>query len=104
MIAKVNLNVVLKTRENVVVQVWDVDIIKDDLIESQEVSKSGPIEFIFSTTLSGENNPELQLRVFSSNGEELHRTEANKDIAELNIDEVTGFQEVSTIDFGTIEI
>ena len=104
MIAKVNLNVVLKTRENVVVQLWDVDIIKDDLIESQEVSKSGPIEFIFSTTLSGENNPELQLRVFSSNGEELHRTEASKDIAELNIDKVTGFQEVSTIDFGTIEI
>ena len=104
MIAKVNLNVVLKTRENVVVQLWDVDIIKDDLIESQGVSKSGQIEFIFSTTLSGENNPELQLRLFSMNDEELHRTEAIKDIAELNIDKVTGFQEVSTIDFGTIEI
>ena len=104
MIAKVNLNVVLKTRENVVVQLWDVDIIKDDLIESQEVSMSGPIEFIFSTTLSGENNPELQLRLFSTNGEELHRTESIKYIAELNIDKVTGFQEVSTIDFGTIEI
>lgn len=104
MIAKVNVNLVLTTQERVIAQLWDVDLIKDDLIESKDVSKSGAVEFIFSTTISGESNPELQLRILSMSEDELFRSKISSDIADLNIDKVTGFQEVSTIDFGTIEI
>jgi hypothetical protein len=104
MIAKVNVNLVLKTNMSVVVQLWDVDVLIDDLIESQEVSKSGYVEFIFSTNRSGESNPELQIRIQSLDGYELYRTDVNNSIADLSIDEVTGFQEVSAIDFGLIEI
>jgi hypothetical protein len=81
-----------------------VDVLKDDLLESKNVSKSGHVEFIFSTSKSGEINPELQVRIETLEGIEIYRTPINSSISEFNINEVTGFKEVSAIDFGTIEI
>jgi hypothetical protein len=104
MIAKVNVNIVLKTIDKAVVQLWDVDALVDDLLESKDVSASGHVEFIFSTSQSGEANPELQLRILSLERIELFRTTTNNMLSDLKIHEVTGFAEVTTIDFGTIEI
>ena len=102
--AKVNLNIVLKLKEKVEVKLWDVDVLKDDLIDSKVVSNSGHLEFIFNTSETGEFKPELQIRIYDLNGHELHRTSINDSISDLNINKVTGFIEVSTIDFGTIEV
>ena len=49
MIAKVNVEIELATLKKVFVELWDRDLIQDDLIESQLIENSGPVEFIFST-------------------------------------------------------
>ena len=114
MLAKVNAKIFHKANQTqkVNVELWDVDVLSDDRIDALEIeldpakSKVGiPIEFVFSTSKTGEFNPELQLRVVDSNtGTELYRTETDKSISLLNIDDATGLREVSTVEFGDINL
>ena len=105
MVAKVNATIKLSSKiNNVIVELWDVDVLVDDKLDSKTVSHSGPIEFLFSIANTGEFNPELQLRVFSDTQEELYRSNIDTSISMLNIDKATGFMEHTTIEFGTIEL
>ncbi len=105
MTAKVNATIeLLNSNENHTVKLFDVDIIKDDEISSIEINQSKDVEFIFSLDEAGEFNPELQLRVFDSKNNEVYRSEINNSISSTNIDKITGFIEVTTIDFGLITI
>jgi hypothetical protein len=105
MTAKVNATIeLLNSNENHTVKLFDVDIIKDDEIASIEINQSKDVEFIFSLDEAGEFNPELQLRVFDSKNNEVYRSEINNSISSTNIDKITGFIEVTTIDFGLITI
>lgn len=105
MTAKVNANIeLLNSNEYYIVKLFDVDIIKDDEIASIEINQNKEIEFIFSLDETGEFNPELQIRVFDSNNNEVYRSEINNSISSTNIDKITGFIEVTTIDFGLITI
>jgi hypothetical protein len=105
MTAKVNANIeLLNSNEYYTVKLFDVDIIKDDEIASIEINQNKEIEFIFSLDETGEFNPELQIRVFDSNNNEVYRSEINNSISSTNIDKITGFIEVTTIDFGLITI
>ena len=105
MTAKVNATIeLLNSNVNYIVKLFDVDIIKDDEIASVDISHSKEVEFLFSLDETGEFNPELQLRVFDSNNNEVYRSEINNSISSTNIDKITGFTEVTTIDFGLITI
>ena len=105
MTAKVNATIeLLNSNENYTLKLFDVDIIKDDEIASIEINQSKDVEFIFSLEEAGEFNPELQLRVFDSKNNEVYRSEINNSISSTNIDKITGFIEVTTIDFGLITI
>lgn len=105
MTAKVNATIeLLNSNVNYIVKLFDVDVIKDDEIATLEINKSKEIEFLFALDETGEFNPELQLRVFDSNNNEVHRSEINNSISSTNIDKITGFIEVTTIDFGLITI
>jgi hypothetical protein len=104
MTAKVNVTIQFKNSAKYIVELWDVDVLVDDKIDAKSISKPGPIEFIFSTSRTGEFNPELQLRIFSEEGNELFRSPIDKSISDLNINENTGFVEVTTVDFGIIEL
>jgi hypothetical protein len=105
MIAKANATIELKNAESkYLVKLFDVDVIKDDEIASIEINTSKEIEFIFSLDETGEFNPELQLRVYDAQNNEVFRSEINNSISSTNINKVTGFIEVTTIDFGLITI
>jgi hypothetical protein len=104
MTGKVNATIKMLKPLKVRVELWDVDVLVDDKIQTKEISDSGPVEFIFSTSDTGEFNPELQLRVSDIGGNELHRTPVNKTINAIETNKVTGFKETTTIDFGIIEI
>jgi hypothetical protein len=104
MIAKVNAKIEMTRSMICNVELWDVDVIVDDRIQSKEISVSSSVEFIFSLSETGESNPELQLRIFSADGKELFRTNADSTLNSFSIDKTTGFQEVTTIDFGIIKI
>jgi hypothetical protein len=105
MTAKVNATIEFKnTVSKYLVKLFDIDVIKDDEIASLEINKSEEIEFLFSLDETGEFNPELQLRIFDSNNKEVYRSEINNSISSTNIDKITGFMEVTTIDFGLITI
>ena len=105
MTAKVNATIEIKnTDSKYLVKLFDVDVIKDDEIASLEINKSEDIEFLFSLDDTGEFNPELQLRVFDTNHNEVYRSEINNSISSTNIDKITDFIEVTTIDFGLITI
>ena len=105
MTAKVNATIQLnKTDTKYVVKLFDIDVIKDDVIGSLEINQSNEIEFIFSLGETGEFNPELQLRIYDSNNNEIHRSDINNSISSTNINKITGFLEVTTIDFGLIII
>jgi hypothetical protein len=105
MIAKVNANVQFKSKyKKVVVELWDIDVLMDDKIASHELTRSGHIEFLFSLSVTGEVNPELQLRIKDEAGNEVLRTPIDQSISAMNIDKNTGFLEHTTIDFGVIKI
>ena len=86
------------------VELWDVDVLVDDKIETKSITESGAIEFLFSTTDTGEFNPELQLRIFDEDGKELYRSPINSSINSVEINNVTGFRENTTVDFGLIDV
>ena len=104
MTGKVNATIQFQGTKMFIVELWDVDVLVDDKLQSIEISKTGPIEFIFNTSETGEFNPELQLRIFSEDQTEIYRSAIDKSISDLNIDKATGYNETTTIDFGIIEI
>jgi hypothetical protein len=103
MTGKVNATINLKDEgKKYIVELYDVDVISDDLLKSAEIDKSGLIEFIFGLGETGEFNPELQLRIFTENRKEIFRTAIDNSLSSLNVDENTGRVEKTTIDFGVI--
>lgn len=104
MTGKVNATIKMHQPQKVWVELWDLDVLVDDKIQSKQIFNSGPIEFIFSTADTGEFNPELQLRIFDLEGNELYKTPINTLINSLKVSNVTGFREITNIDFGIIEI
>ena len=104
MIAKVNVEIELVQLKKVSVELWDQDLIKDDLIERKLIENSGLIEFIFSTQASGELNPELEIRVKDEVGNEIYKSRTNNSLEAFKIDGVTGFIEKTTITFEKITL
>ena len=102
MIAKVNVEVELATHRRVFVELWDRDVLQDDLIESQLVEISGLVEFIFSTQKSGELNPELEIRVKDESGFEVYRSKVDNSIDAFKVNSNTGFVENTTVTFEKI--
>jgi hypothetical protein len=104
MVAKVNFKISLKEQKKIRVELWDLDVIKDDKIAYKDCIQSGEYDFIFNTSDTGEWQPELQLRIFNESGIEIYRTNINDTISSSKVDEATGFRENTTVDFGLIEI
>jgi hypothetical protein len=103
--AKVNATINLKVEgKKYIVELYDVDVISDDLLKTLTIDKSGPIEFIFSLSETGEFNPELQLRIFTENRKEIFRTAIDNSLSSLNVDKNTDRVEKTTIDFGVITL
>ena len=74
--AKVNVFIELSDLTNqLVLELWDVDTFKDDLLASQQIPRSGHFEFLFDSNDSGEFRPELQLRVYDICRNELYKTQ-----------------------------
>jgi hypothetical protein len=104
MTGKVNAVVKMNRPGKLKVELWDVDVLADDRIETKNITESEAIEFLFNTTDTGEFNPELQLRIFDEDGKELYRSPINSSINSVEINNVTGFRENTTVDFGLIEV
>ena len=104
MTGKVNITVEMLQEQDLKIELWDVDLIVDDKIQTKQVNRSGLVEFIFSLSETGEFNPELQIRIFNNQNEEIYRSPIDRSLNSLQIDKVTGFMEKTTLDFGTIKI
>lgn len=104
MTGKVNITVEMLQEHDIKIELWDVDLIVDDMIQTKKVNRSGLVEFIFSLSETGEFNPELQIRIFNNQNEEIYRSPIDRSLSSLQIDNVTGFMELTTVDFGTIKI
>lgn len=104
MIGKVNAFIKMNQPRKIKVELWDVDVLIDDRLETKNLTETGKIEFLFVTSETGEFNPELQLRIFDEDGKELYRSLVNNDINSIEINNVTGFRENTTVDFGVIEV
>ena len=104
MTGKVNITVEMLQEQDLKIELWDVDLIVDDKIQTKQVNHSGLVEFIFSLSETGEFNPELQIRIFNNQNEEIYRSPIDRSLNSLQIDKVTGFMEKTTVDFGTIKI
>jgi hypothetical protein len=105
MTVKINLFIEFnESAKNLLIQVWDVDVLVDDKIESKSVNSPGPVEFLINSFDTGELNPEFQIRIFDENGDEIFRTEIDKTLTANKRDLNTGFVEQTTIDFGKIKI
>jgi hypothetical protein len=104
MLAKANAIIQMQSPRKLQIELWDVDVLVDDKIQSQEISDSGPVEFLFSVSDTGEINPELQLRVVDEDGNILLKSRINSEINSAQINDITGFIEKTTIDFGVITI
>jgi len=102
MIAKVNVEIELATLKKVFVELWDRDLIQDDLIESQLIENSGLVEFIFSTQKSGELNPELEIRVKDESGFEVYMSKVDNSLEAFKVNSTTGFVEKTTVTFEKI--
>jgi hypothetical protein len=53
---------------------------------------------------TGEFRPELQIRIFNASDLEIYRSEINKELNSMTIDNNTGRIEKTTIDFNSIEL
>jgi len=104
MIGKVNAFIKMRQPRKLRVELWDVDLLKDDKLETKNLTETGQIEFLFTTSETGEFNPELQLRIFEEDGKELYKSIVNNEINSIEINNVTGFRENTTVDLGIIEI
>ena len=104
MTGKVNITVEMLQEQDLKIELWDVDLIVDDKIQTKQVNRSGLVEFIFGLSETGEFNPELQIRIFNNQNEEIYRSPIDRSLNSLQIDKVTGFMEKTTVDFGTIKI
>ena len=104
MTGKVNITVEMLQEQDLKIELWDVDLIVDDKIQTKQVNRSGLVEFIFSLSETGEFNPELQIRIFNNQNEEIYRSPIDRSLNSLQIDKITGFMEKTTVDFGTIKI
>lgn len=104
MTGKVNVTLEMLQEQKLTIELWDLDLFFDDKIQSKEVYRSGPVEFIFSFSETGEFNPELHIRVINDQNEEIYRSPIDRSLNSLQIDEITGFMEKTTVDFGTIKI
>jgi hypothetical protein len=102
MIAKVNVELELVTLKKVYVELWDRDLLQDDLIESQIIENSGLVEFIFSTQKSGELNPELEIRVKDESGFEVYKSKVDHSLEAFKVNNITGFVENTTVTFEKI--
>jgi len=102
MIAKVNVEIELATLRKVFVELWDRDVLQDDLIESQLIENSGLVEFIFSTQKSGELNPELEIRVKDESGFEVYKSKVDNSLEAFKVNSITGFVENTTMTFEKI--
>ena len=104
MTGKVNVYIDMDKEQVLRIELWDLDLLADDKIQTISISKPGLVEFIFSFSETGEFNPELQIRIYNNQEKEIHRTQINKSLNSLKIDKVTGFMEKTTVDFGTIKL
>ncbi len=105
MIAKVNFSIKLKIEKVIYkIKLFDIDLLKDDLLKEISITNSGSYEFIFAMGDTGEFRPELQIRVFNASDLELYRSEINKELSSLNIDKNTGRIEKTTVNFNSIEL
>ena len=104
MTGKVNITVEMLQEQDLKIELWDVDLIVDDKIQTKQVNRSGLVEFIFSLSETGEFNPEFQIRIFNNQNEEIYRSPIDRSLNSLQIDKITGFMEKTTVDFGTIKI
>ena len=104
MIGKVNAFIKMSHPRKIKVELWDLDVLIDDRLETKNLNGTGKVEFLFVTSETGEFNPELQLRIFDEDGKELYRSLVNNDINSIEINNVTGFRENTTVDFGVIEV
>ena len=86
------------------IKLFDIDLLKDDLLKEISITNSGSYEFIFAMGDTGEFRPELQIRVFNASDLELYRSEINKELSSLNIDKNTGRIEKTTVNFNSIEL
>jgi hypothetical protein len=103
MLAKANFKINLINSAKYFVELYDVDVIKDDLLQTKIVQESGVIEFIFESFESGEMRPELEIRIFDANREEIYRSKINNTLDGDTIEDETGLYK-TTIDFGEITI
>ena len=105
MIAKVNFSIKLKIEKDIYkIKLFDIDILKDDLLKEISITNSGTYEFIFAMGDTGEFRPELQIRVFNVSDLEIYRSEINKELNSLNVDKNTGRIEKTTVNFNSIEL
>ena len=105
MIAKVNFSIKLKAEKNIYkIKLFDVDLFKDDLLKEISITNSGSYEFLFAMGDTGEFRPELQIRIFNASDLEIYRSEINKELNSMTIDNNTGRNEKTTIDFNAIEL
>ncbi|MCX6293772.1 MAG: hypothetical protein NT127_05705 [Sphingobacteriales bacterium] len=103
MLAKVNFKINLINSAKFYVELYDVDVIKDDLLQSKTIEKSQAIEFIFESLDSGEMRPELEIRIFDMERKEIYRSKINDTLDGDPINDATGLYK-TTIDFGEVTI
>ena len=73
------------------------------MLQSKTIEKSGQVEFIFDSLDSGEMRPELEIRIFDTDRNELYRSKINDTLDGDPIDDETGLYK-TTIDFGEVTI
>jgi hypothetical protein len=103
MLAKANIKINLNKSDKYYVDLYDVDMIKDDLLQSKIIEKSGLVEFIFDSLDSGEMKPELEIRIFNFDRKEIYRLKIVDTIDGDSIDDTTGRYN-TTIEFGEVTI
>ena len=103
--AKANVKIIINGDSRVYsVELYDVDLLIDDLLVSKTVKETCNLELFFNLNDSGEFRAELQLRIFDENRNELYRSPINNSLSSLAYDKNTGRIENTTIDFGVINL
>jgi len=103
--AKANAKIIFNENSHIYsVELYDVDLLIDDLLISKTVNETCNIELFFNLNDSGEFRAELQLRIFDEDRNEVYRSPINNSLSSLAYDKNTGRIENTTIDFGVINL
>jgi hypothetical protein len=92
-----------KSASEIKVQLWDKDLLSDDMLGEAIVDNDGKFSILASMTETGESSPELYVKIFSS-GKLITTTKPNEVSGLLSRNEITGFVEQSSYDIGIITI